>query len=120
VTVSQGVPASLFPNQNGWPSQTAQFTATVNNSTNQSVTWAVAGGAVNGTIDANGLYTAPTLGPGLPATVTVTATSQADSSKSGSRSEALNTPTALGTFTITVTATDSAVAQSQNVSLTVQ
>ena len=120
VTVAPGVPASLFPNQAGWPSQTAQFTATVNNTSNKAVTWAVTGAPANGTIDANGLYTAPTLVPGLPATVNVTATSQADATKSGSRSETLSVPTALGTYTVTVTATEGVVSHSQNVSLTVQ
>jgi hypothetical protein len=114
------VPATLFPNQNGWPLQTAQFTATVNNTSNKAVTWAVTGAPANGTIDANGLYTAPTLVPGLPATVNITATSQADATKSGSRSEALSVPTALGTYTVTVTATEGVVSHSQNVSLTVQ
>jgi len=121
VTVAPGVPASLFPNQNGWPSQTAQFTATVNNTSNKAVTWAVTGAPANGTIDANGLYTAPTLAPGLPATVNITATSHADPTKSGSRSETLSVPTALGTYTVTVTATEGAVSHSPNppVSLTV-
>jgi len=122
VTVGPGVPASLFPNQTGWPSQTAQFTATVNNTSNKAVTWAVTGAPANGTIDANGLYTAPMLAPGLPATVNITATSQADSTKSGSRSETLSVPTALGTYTVTVTATEGVVSHSPNppVSLTVQ
>jgi hypothetical protein len=114
------VPATLFPNQNGWPLQTAQFTATVNNTSNKAVTWAVTGAPANGTIDANGLYTTPTLVPGLPATVNITATSQADATKSGSRSETLSVPTALGTYTVTVTATEGVVSHSQNVSLTVQ
>jgi hypothetical protein len=116
------VPASLFPNQTGWPLQTAQFTATVNNTSNKAVTWAVTGAPANGTIDANGLYTAPMLGPGLPATVNITATSQADPTKSGSRSETLSAPTALGTYTVTVTATEGVVSHSPNppVSLTVQ
>jgi len=120
VTVGAGVPASLFPNQAGWPSQTAQFTATVNNTTNKTVTWSVAGSPASGTIDANtGLYTAPTLAPGLPATVTVTATAQADPTKSGSHTETLSVPTTPGTYTVTVTATEGIVSHSQNVSLTV-
>jgi len=119
VTVGPGVPTSVFPNNANWPSQMAQFTATVNNTSNKTVTWGVTGAPANGTIDANGLYTAPTWAPGLPATVNITATSQADPTKSGSRSETLSVTTALGTYTVTVTATEGVVSHSQNVSLTV-
>src|SRR2546427_12384635 len=70
---------------------TQSFTATVSNTTNAGVTWAVngiAGGNRSvGTIvsmgNGAGLYTAPRDLPGL-LNVTVTATSAADSSKSGS------------------------------------
>jgi hypothetical protein len=121
VTVHAGTPSSLFPNHTGWPSQTAQFTATVNNSASQAVTWAVTGGSANGTIDANGLYTAPNLAPGLPPTVTVTATSQADSTKAGtSPAETLLVPTTPQPYTITVNAIEGVVTHSQTVSLTVQ
>jgi hypothetical protein len=91
VTVSPGVPASLFPNDaaDNWPLQTAQFAATVTNATNQAVTWS----ANAGTIDANGLYTAPTVAAGLPASVTITATSVADSTKYGRATETLNAAT---------------------------
>ncbi len=61
------------------------FSATVVNSSNQSVTWAVKGGSANGTIDASGLYSAPAQVPS-PAQVTVTATPQADASVSGQAS----------------------------------
>lgn len=61
---------------------TAFFSATVNHSTNQSVTWSVNGGATNGTITPSGIYTAPAQVP-TPAQVTITATSQASSSASG-------------------------------------
>jgi uncharacterized protein YjdB len=57
---------------------TQQFTATVTGATDTSVKW----GATTGTVDANGLYTAPS-----PAgTDTVTATSNEDATKSGSAS----------------------------------
>jgi len=66
---------------------TAQFTATVRNTTNTAVTWQVngitGGNATVGTIDTSGLYTAPTSVPS-PAEVTVTAVSQADTSKTAS------------------------------------
>ncbi|MBL9037911.1 MAG: hypothetical protein JNG84_05280 [Archangium sp.] len=39
--------------------QTQQFTATVVGSTNQAVSWSVREGAVGGSVDATGLYTAP-------------------------------------------------------------
>jgi len=65
---------------------TQQFTATVTNTTNTAVTWAVngiaSGSAQFGTIDANGLYRAPAILPS-PAQVTVRATSVASPSSSG-------------------------------------
>ena len=94
VTVSPGVPASLFPNDaaDNWPLQTAQFTATVSNTNNTAVTWAVVPPNL-GTIDANGLYTAPTVAAGLPTSVAITATSVADPTKFGQATETLNAAT---------------------------
>ena len=70
-------------------SQTLQLSATVVNTSNQAVTWqvngVVGGNSTSGTIDANGLYTAPGSVPS-PATVTVTAISVADPTKSDSAS----------------------------------
>jgi hypothetical protein len=119
VTVAPGVPSSVYANNPGWPSQTAQFTATVSNTSNTSVTWGVAP-ANGGTIDANGLYTAPNVGSGLPATVTITATSQADLTKSGSSQETLEPSTIPGPYGIAVTATEGASAHSNSVTLVVQ
>jgi hypothetical protein len=114
----------VFPNSTGWPSQTAQFKATItNDSGSKGVTWSVSGSpATSGTIDpATGLYTAPTVGAGIPATVTVTATSVADPTKSNSATETLNVPTGLGQTNISVTATATGGApHAQSVSLTVQ
>src|SRR2546426_3186 len=70
---------------------TQSFTATVSNTTNTGVTWAVNGiaggnssvGTIISTGNGAGLYTAPRHLP-VPPNVTVTATSAADSSKSGS------------------------------------
>ena len=118
-----GEPSSLFPNDaaDGWPAQTAQFTATVNNSANQAVNWAVVGGAANGTIDANGVYTAPTVAPGLPGSVTITATAQADTTKSGSAVETLTPATIPGTYgNIIVSAADNSATLSNPVTLIVQ
>jgi hypothetical protein len=124
VTVSPSTTVNLYANEagNAWPANLTQqqFTAVVNNSTNQSVTWAVTGGAANGSIDSNGLYTAPAVVPN-PATVTVKATAAADTSKSGTGKLNILTPTVLGTFpSISVTATEGVVSHAQNVSLTVQ
>jgi len=106
VTVNPGV-ATLYADEagNSWPAGVTQqqFTATVNASTNQSVTWAVTGGNANGTVDGNGLYTAPAVVPN-PATATVTATSAAAAAP-GSTFVNVAAPTAVGTSQITVTAT---------------
>jgi len=106
VTVSPGS-ATLYANEagNNWaPSATQkQFSATVHNAGDQTVTWSVTGGNANGTIDANGLYSAPAVVPN-PATVTVTATS-ALATAPGSAAVKIQPATAVGTSAITVTAT---------------
>ena len=122
VTVNPGL-ATLFADEAGntWPAgfTQQQFKATVNGSTDQNVTWAVAGGRVNGTVDGTGLYTAPAIVPN-PATVTVTATS-ALASLPGSTFVTVATPTVVGTSQITVTATEAGgAAHSDLVTLTVQ
>ena len=63
--------------------KTQQFTATVTGISDSAVTWAVVGGASNGTVTQTGLYSAPAIAP-TPPQVTVTATSQANTSKSAS------------------------------------
>ena len=121
VSVGQGVPASVFPNNaaDGWPTQSAQFSATVTNTTNTAVTWAVTT-ANGGSIDANGVYTPPTIAAGLPTSVTITATSAADPSKSGSATEKLTAATVPGNYVITVTAAESTATNSAQVMLGVQ
>jgi YD repeat-containing protein len=71
-------------------SQQQQFTANVINTANTGVTWSVAP-AGTGSLDANGLYTAP---PTIPAqqTIIVTATSVADPTKSSSATVTLTPP----------------------------
>ncbi len=63
------------------------FSVTVSNTTNTAVSWSVngipGGSAAVGTIDAGGIYTAPTIMP-EHASVTVRATSAADASKNSS------------------------------------
>ncbi|MGH9524427.1 MAG: SBBP repeat-containing protein [Terriglobales bacterium] len=80
VTVS---PLSPTVNAGG----SVQFTATVTNAADKSVTWSLIGqgctGATCGTITAGGLYTAPAVPPS-PAEITVTATSNADRTKTAS------------------------------------
>lgn len=71
-TISVGLsPASVTLVSN----QKQQFTATVTGTSNTAVTWSASAGSV----DTNGLFTAPTVS--TPTNVTVTATSKADSSK---------------------------------------
>ncbi len=99
---------------------TVQLSATVSNSSNQGVTWAVNGTAGGnssvGTISSSGLYTPPAAIPN-PSTVTITATSQASSSASGSLTESILNPvpvvtsvaatpgTTAGSYAVTVTGT---------------
>ncbi|MBZ5547645.1 MAG: Ig-like domain repeat protein [Acidobacteriia bacterium] len=117
VSVSPGS-ANLYPSMAGAPVQTKQFTATVSNSTNHSVTWAVTGGSANGTVDANGLYTAPAVLPVGPS-ATVTATSAGDTTKSGSATVHFLTPTESGTRFITVTVTEGTLVHTTTFFLTV-
>ena len=89
VTVTPSTAVHLYANETGntWPANLTQqkFSATVNNSTNQTVAWqvnGVAGGnSTFGTIDSTGLYTAPVAVPS-PASFNVTAVAAADTTKS--------------------------------------
>jgi hypothetical protein len=90
VTVTPVVNVTLNPhNAAVETSHTLQFSVTVVNTTNTAVTWQVngvtGGNSIVGTIDASGLYTAPSTVP-APPKVTVTAISVADSTKSDSAS----------------------------------
>ncbi len=71
------------------------FAASVSGTTNTSVTWSVnsvaGGNATTGTIDANGMYTAPASLP-TPNTVTITATSAADATEKGNSTVTLQNP----------------------------
>jgi hypothetical protein len=103
VTVNPGL-ATLFENEPGnlWPAGVCQqqFTATVNASSNQTVTWTVTGG---GAIDGNGLYTSPANVPNQ-ASATVMATSTIAASP-GSAFVTIAPASSLSTSQITVTAT---------------
>jgi uncharacterized protein (DUF1800 family) len=77
---------------------TQQFQASVSNTANKSVTWTVngvaGGSASTGTIDASGLFTAPSAQT-FTGVVTVTATSAADASKTASAGVNLRDPQAV-------------------------
>ncbi len=77
-------------------SQQKQFTATVRGTSNTAVTWS----AAKGSVDANGLYTAPAVS--VSTSVVVTATSKADSSKSASATVTVD-PVSSQSLTITTT-----------------
>ncbi len=91
-------PANAFlPPSGSAPSQ-LQFTANVTGTNNTAVTWSVTSGVAGsgcsgtacGTIDSNGLYTAPDVAPS-PNAISVTATSVADLSQSASASVSITT-----------------------------
>src|SRR3954471_19385286 len=75
------------------PGQSAQFTATVTNSTNTGVTWqvnGVAGGNTSvGLISTAGAYTAPAAVT-VQSSVTITALAQADTTKTATATVTLN------------------------------
>ena len=95
LTIDSGITVRVVPNSvTVGTTETFQFTAQVSGTGNQAVTWQVndtdGGGAATGTIDANGLYTAPATTPS-PSVVTVRAISQADTNKSGTAAVGLVT-----------------------------
>ena len=96
-------------------STTKQFAATVNNSSDQSVTWNVTGG---GTITSGGLYTAPASVPS--GAVTVQATSVASPTATGSASVTVTNPTLPVSVTISPTSADVRVNRSRVFTATVQ
>ncbi len=119
VTVNPSSVNTLYPNLAGASAQTKQFSASVSNSTSQSVTWAVTGGSANGSIDQTGLYTAPAALPNPNSPITITATSAAATSP-GTATVNLQTPTPAGTYNpITVTVIEGATQHTTKFSLTV-
>ncbi len=120
VTVSPSSVSTLYPNLPGAPAggQAQQFSATVSNTTSQSVTWAVSGGAANGTIDQTGLYTAPATLPNPNSPIMVTATSTATTTP-GSATVNLKAPTVAGPYPITVSVTEGTVTKMTTFTLTV-
>jgi subtilase family serine protease len=112
--------ASLYPNNAGWPSSTQAFSATVTGSSNTAVTWSISPSPAGASIDASGLFTAPTIAANLPATITVTATSQADTTKTKTATVALKPATVPGAYPVTITVTESPTTHTLPVSITVQ
>ena len=102
VTVSVGVGISVSPSTASVaPNATQQFTATVTGTTNTAASWSVdgtpGGNSSIGTIDATGLYTAPsTLG-----THSITATSAADTTKSANATVTVQNPPPPGLVPVT-------------------
>lgn len=104
VTVLPVVSVSLTPTTASVTvSQTQQFTATVQGSSNTSVNWnvnGVAGGnSTVGTISSGGLYTAPVRVPSPP-NVTIAATSIADSTKEASSTVTISPGVAITTSSL--------------------
>ncbi|HZT57018.1 MAG TPA: DUF1800 family protein [Pyrinomonadaceae bacterium] len=98
-TPTPAISVSVSPQTVSVPlNATQQFQATVTNTSNKSVTWAVngiaGGNSTVGTIDAGGLYTAPALEPFM-GVVAVTATSAADATKKASADIDLQDPQAV-------------------------
>ena len=95
-------------------STTKQFSATVNNSTNQGVTWTASAGSIT----AAGLFTAPSSVP-APATVTIQATSQADTSAKGTASVTITPPPPPVTVTVSPSSANVQVSMTQQFNATV-
>ena len=120
VSVRLGPPTGIYPNNSGWPMQTATFTATVNNDTSgKGVTWAAQLGSITSTDATHATYTSPTLTNTLPNFDTITATSVEDNTKSGTSTETLLPATVPGTYTVTVTESSAQASQSQQVTVQV-
>ncbi len=117
VTVTPGSVNTLYPSLAGAPAQTKQFSATVSNSTNQTVTWAVTGTG-NGSIDQTGMYTAPAALPNPNSPITITATSSVASSP-GTATVSLQVPTAAFGGAVTVPVTEGTITHSPTFTLTI-
>jgi large repetitive protein len=119
-----GIVVSVSPRTaSKYPTQQQQFTVSVSGSSNTQVAWQVngttGGNPAAGTIDNNGMYTAPNAVPN-PAAVSVTAVSQADVTKSGAATMTILSPTPAGTYAVTITATVGSVTLSTPAVLVVE
>jgi hypothetical protein len=96
VTVVSGATITISPTEAALAfGATRQFTATVSGVTDTGVTWSVQEGATGGTVDQNGLYTAPA----TPGAYHVVATSTFDPSRSATATVAVS---ATGIPTVTI------------------
>lgn len=112
VDISQWVPPCLEPGAPAisvsispgsgtlFSGETLQFTATVTNSADQTVIWSASAGS----IDANGLFTAPS-GVSSATTITITATPAADPTASGSVTVTVNAEALVAVTVLPLTAT---------------
>ena len=86
ITIQAGVSVQVTPRSVTLQAGDVQsFIAIVTGTSNQAVTWSVIGGDTNGTINQNGLYTAPSAVPS-PSQIKVKATLQSDTTISGTAS----------------------------------
>ena len=109
VTISLPVSVTVSPTTATVPlGGKQQFTASVANTTNTTVTWTLTGsgcsGTSCGTVTTAGLYTAPASVPS-PAQVTVKATSAADPTRSGSAVVTVSLPVAINVSPTAATVT---------------
>jgi len=109
VTISLPVSVTVSPTTATVPlGGKQQFTASVANTTNTTVTWTLTGsgcsGTSCGTVTTAGLYTAPASVPS-PAQVTVKATSTADPTRSGSAVVTVSLPVAINVSPTAATVT---------------
>jgi hypothetical protein len=111
-----GVTISVSPaTKTLFPTQQQQFTATVAGSSNTGVNWT----ASTGTVDGNGLYTAPA-SVTASTQATVTAVALADVTRSAQATVTIQAPTPSGSYTITITATMGSLKPTTSATLTVE
>lgn len=111
-----GVTISVSPTTKTlFPTQQQQFTATVAGSSNTGVNWT----ASTGTVDSNGLYTAPA-SVTANTQATVMAVALADVTKSAQANVTIQAPTPSGSYTITITALMGGLTPTTNVTLNVE
>jgi RHS repeat-associated protein len=111
VTLSPPISVSVTPTTvTLFGGQTKQFSATVNNASNKTVTWTMTPATGAGTISSSGLYTAPA-SIAAQQTVTITAKSQADNTTTGTATVTLSPPASTPLIPATVSLTASQTQQ---------
>jgi hypothetical protein len=110
-TILPGISVTVAPAvANLTTNQTQQFTATVNGTANQAVSWSLTPNV--GAISAAGVYTAPSAILS-PQSITLRATSQADNTKSGTATINLTPPGSAGPIAVTVSPLSATLLASQ-------